>query len=311
MSISTDTVYHGQSLSNHPLVRLSRPFIIGGTSGAIAICCVQPIDMIKVRLQLYGEGTKGGVRPTPLSVAKDIVARGKFLDLYEGLSAGVLRQLVYGTARLGLFFSFEDALKKRAETNGSTYNFTQRALASLSAGGIAAFIGNPVEVALIRMQSDGLRPKAERAHYRSVFDALARIVKAEGIRALWIGSYPTIVRAMATNFGQLTFFSETKHQLEQHTNVSKVTRSVVASGVAGFFAALFSLPFDFVKTRMQRQAKTTDVRVSQGVFSTFVEVARTEGPLRFYRGFGTYVLRIAPYTVIALILTDQFKILWP
>lgn len=285
-----------QKLKHNLLFQKCQPFIVGGTSGCLAIICIQPIDIVKVRIQLYGEGTRSSSRPSPLSVAKDIVSKGGFLDLYSGLSAGLLRQLVYGTSRLGLFFTFEDLLKRRAQANDTTYGFTQRTAASLTAGGLGAFIGNPVEVALIRMQSDGLKPKVEQARYRSVFDALARIIRNEGVRTLWTGSYPTIVRAMSTNFGQLTFFSETKHQLQTRTDLSDKTQSLIASSVGGFFAAFFSLPFDLVKTRLQRQSKggAGQMRYS-GVADCFIKIAREEGLLRFYRGFGTYFLRIAPY----------------
>ena len=44
---------------------------------------------------------------------------------------------------------------------------------------------------------------------------------------------------MATNFGQLAFFSESKHQLSLHTALSEQNKSLVASAVAGFFAAFF------------------------------------------------------------------------
>lgn len=261
----------------------------------VATCCIQPIDMVKVRLQLLGEGAKGGPKPSAFSLARNMVAQDGFGSLYNGLSAGLLRQVVYGTSRLGLFFTFEDVLKTRAQANGYTYGFSQRALASLSAGGIGAFIGNPVEVALIRMQSDGLKPKAQRMNYRSVFHALSVVAKGEGLAGLWTGSYPTIVRAMAVNFGQLAFFSETKNQLNQHTKLSDQTKSVIASSVAGFFAAFFSLPFDFVKTRLQRQTKTDAVQY-KGLSDCFLRVAREEGLLRFYRGFGAYFMRIAPHT---------------
>ena len=297
MSVVAQEKPPGQRLLDNPIAQRLQPFVIGGSSGIIATSCIQPIDMIKVRLQLTGEGTRGGVRPTPFSVARDIVAKGRVLDLYDGLSAGLLRQVVYGTSRLGFFFTFEDLLKQRAERNGTTYGFSQRAFAGFTAGGLGAFIGNPVEVALIRMQSDGLKSLAERARYRSVFDALARIARSEGILALWSGSYPTIVRAMATNFGQLATFSEAKHQLQKRTNVSEQSRSVIASGVAGFFAALFSLPFDFVKTRLQRQTRRPDGTLQyRGLFDCFQKVAREEGMMRFYRGFGTYCLRIAPHS---------------
>ena len=145
------------------------------------------------------------------------------------------------------------------------------------------------------MQSDGLKPKDQRANYRSVFDALSRIAKSEGIFAWWSGASPTIIRAMSTNFGQLAFFSETKHQLEKHTGLSSKSRTVAASAIAGFFAAFFSLPFDMVKTRLQRGAADGALKY-KGFLDCAIKVARDEGPLRFYRGFGTYFLRIAPHS---------------
>lgn len=39
--------------------KTAEPFVLGGLSGIIATTVVQPIDMIKVRIQLAGEGVKG------------------------------------------------------------------------------------------------------------------------------------------------------------------------------------------------------------------------------------------------------------
>lgn len=273
-----------------PALKPVLPFLVGGTSGIVATICIQPIDMIKVRIQL-SEGAA-----TPVSVLRNVIAQGRILDLYDGLSAGLLRQVVYGTARLGLFFTFEDLLKQRAQKNGTTYGFLERASAGLAAGALGATIGNPAEVALIRMQSDGLQPANQRANYRSVFHALSSITRNEGVKALWSGAYPTIIRAMAVNFGQLAFFSESKHQLAK-TGLSEQSKTVAASGIAGFFAAFFSLPFDFTKSRLQSQRKTTDGVVRyKGMLDCFVKVAKEEGVLRFYKGFGTYFMRLAPHT---------------
>lgn len=272
-----------------------------------ATTAIQPIDMIKVRLQLAGEGVKTGPRPSPWSVARGILAAGKVGDLYTGLSAGLLRQAVYTTARLGIFDTFMGALKLRAEKAGHNNNnntaaaggvgFKERAVAGLSAGGLAACVGTPADLALIRMQSDGLKPMGERAHYRGVGDALMRITKAEGLGALWAGAAPTIARAMALNFGQLAFFSEAKGQLAARApELDPGVRTLAASAVAGFFASFFSLPFDFVKTRLQKQAKGANgAKAYKGMADCFARVAREEGLLRFYRGFGTYYVRIAPH----------------
>jgi len=260
-----------------------------------ATTCIQPIDMVKVRLQLAGEGVKTGPRPSPLQVTRDIIAQGRVTDLYTGLTAGLLRQAVYTTARLGFFDTFMGLLKTRAEAKGAKIGFRERAAAGLSAGGLAAMVGNPADLALIRMQSDGLKPVAARANYHSVVDALSRIAKTEGVYALWAGASPTVVRAMALNFGQLAFFSEAKTQLRARTQLSPMVQTLSASAVAGFFASFFSLPFDFVKTRLQKQGRGGGEKMYAGRGDCFRKVAREEGLLRFYRGFGTYYVRIAPH----------------
>ena len=76
--------------------------------------------------------------------------------------------------------------------------------------------------------------------------------------------------------------------------------TIAASGVAGFFASFFGLPFDFLKTRMQRGGSQY-----KGVLDCAMQAYRKEGPLRFYRGFWTYFFRIAPHTIITLIVADN------
>ena len=76
-----------------------------------------------------------------------------------------------------------------------------------------------------------------------------------------------------------------------------MSRRLAASGVAGFFASFLSLPFDFVKTRLQRQGarRVGEPKYYLGMRDCFRKVAKEEGLLRFYRGFGTYYVRIAPH----------------
>lgn len=311
MASSSVTSAHDttSSILHHPYTRAALPFINGGLAGMTATAVVQPIDMVKVRLQLAGEGVRTGPRPTAFSVTRDIVKAGRVLDLYTGLSAGLLRQAVYTTSRLGFFDTFMGILNRRAKAAERKVTFGERAAAGLAAGGIAAMIGNPADLSLIRMQSDGLKPLEARANYRSVVDALFRITKNEGITALWAGALPTVVRAMALNLGQLAFFSESKSQLKAHTNLSPRSQTFAASAIAGFFASFFSLPFDFIKTRLQKQQR--DPKTGQlpykGVLDCARKVARDEGLLRFYRGFGTYYVRIAPHALVAPTRSPTFN----
>jgi solute carrier family 25 oxoglutarate transporter 11 len=47
-----------------------------------------------------------------LAVASAIIKQDGFGSLYKGLSAGLLRQATYTTARLGIFQGLSDYLKK-------------------------------------------------------------------------------------------------------------------------------------------------------------------------------------------------------
>ncbi|KAH8154059.1 uncharacterized protein LAJ45_01826 [Morchella importuna] len=276
----------------------------------IATCVIQPVDMVKVRIQLAGNQ-----KVSPLKVTSDIIKQGKFLDLYSGLSAGLLRQAVYTTARMGFFGTFMNKISAKAKSEGRAVTFGERTLAALSAGGLGAILGNPADLALIRMQSDGMRPVAERKNYTSVLNALKRISASEGVKALWNGCLPTVARAMALNFGQLAFYSESKAQLAKYDfekvlgskKNAEVATGIAASAVAGFFASFFSLPFDFVKTRLQKQTKGPDGKLPyKGTLDCAMKVAKEEGLLRFYRGFGTYYVRIAPHAMLTVLFADWF-----
>ncbi|KAJ5328030.1 Mitochondrial carrier protein [Penicillium brevicompactum] len=296
-------------LLHHPWTRAALPFVNGGLAGMTATAVIQPVDMVKVRLQLAGEGARTGPKPSALGVTRNIIASGKVLDLYTGLSAGLLRQVFYTTARLGFFETFMKNLNAKAKAKDQQVTFAQRAAAGLTAGGIAAMIGNPADLALIRMQSDGLKAPEARANYRGAFDALGRIARAEGVAGLWAGATPTVVRAMALNMGQLTFFSEAKSQLRQHTTLSTTSQTFAASAIAGFFASFLSLPFDFIKTRLQKQQKDASGKLPyKGLFDCARKVAKEEGWLRFYRGFGTYYVRIAPHAMVTLIVADYLNL---
>merc|ERR1712093_574567 len=82
-----------------------------------------------------------------------------------------------------------------------------------------------------------------------------------------------------------------------------------ASAIAGIFASFFSLPFDFVKTQMQKQKPdpvTGELQFKSAV-DCAVQTMKSGGPLRFYAGFPTFYVRIAPHAMITLIAQDQLK----
>lgn len=74
-------------------------------------------------------------------------------------------QLTYSTARLGLFRVFSDKLKDLSNAADPTsppppLPLWKKAAAGLAAGGVAAAIGNPADLSLIRMQVDNTEYEA-------------------------------------------------------------------------------------------------------------------------------------------------------
>jgi len=260
--------------------------------------------MVKVRIQLLaGTAEAAG----PVTIASNMLKNEGFGAFYAGLSAGLTRQVVYTGARLGLFDKFVDAVK----TPGEKMSFAKNAGCALGAGGIAALIGNPADLALIRMQADSMKPAAERAGYSNVFSALSLIVKNEGPGGLMNGALPTMTRAMALNFGMLAFNASSKDMLSD-MGVTGAPLVFGASAIAGFFASAFSLPFDFVKTQMQKQKPdpVTGELMYKSALDCAAKTMAAGGPLRFYAGFPTFYVRIAPHAMITLIAQDNIKKFW-
>ena len=54
-----------------------------------------PLDVIKVRLQVQGEGALTGPRLNPFQMGRSIVSTDGFPGLFRGLTASLLRQGVY------------------------------------------------------------------------------------------------------------------------------------------------------------------------------------------------------------------------
>ena len=52
------------SSKNNSLAPVLQPFVCGGASAMLASCCIHPIDLAKVRLQLYNLSNSSN-RPPP------------------------------------------------------------------------------------------------------------------------------------------------------------------------------------------------------------------------------------------------------
>ncbi len=58
--------------STDKLLDSIQPFVIGGLSGMFATCIIQPVDMIKVTIQLKSEEAHGKGSISPFEVLREI-----------------------------------------------------------------------------------------------------------------------------------------------------------------------------------------------------------------------------------------------
>ncbi|CAI2722644.1 unnamed protein product [Schistosoma spindalis] len=283
-------------------------FVLGGTSGMCASVCVQPLDLVKNRMQMSGIGSATSGQRNSLQVLMSVIKNEGFFAIYSGLSAGLLRQATYSTARLGIYTNlFEQYTKRKKESP----NFFTKISIAVTAGICGAFIGTPAEICLIRMTSDGRLPPAERLNYSNVFNALTRIAREEGVLTLWRGAVPTMGRAAVVNGAQLATYSQAKQKLLEVGHFTDgLNVHIMASLLSGFTTSVFSLPIDIAKTRIQNM-KTIDGKPEyKNMGDVILRVIRNEGILSLWKGFTPYFLRIGPHTVLTFIFLEQLNRLY-
>lgn len=61
-----------------------QPFLIGGLSGMFATCIIQPVDMIKVSIQLKSEEGHGQGSISPFAIMKEIHEKEGIRGFYRG-----------------------------------------------------------------------------------------------------------------------------------------------------------------------------------------------------------------------------------
>lgn len=280
-------------------------FLFGGLSGMAATCFVQPLDLVKNRMQLSGMGGKAKEYKTSFHAISTILKNEGIFAMYTGLSAGLLRQATYTTTRLGVYtWLFENFSGK----DGTPPGFLAKAGLGMCAGVVGAFVGTPAEVALIRMTADGRLPLAERRNYKNVVEALLRITREEGILTLWRGAIPTMGRAMVVNAAQLASYSQAKqYLLSTKYFQDNIFCHFVSSMISGLVTTAASMPVDIAKTRIQNMKMIDGKPEFKGAGDVLIKVVRNEGFFALWKGFTPYYARLGPHTVLTFIFLEQLN----
>uniref|UniRef100_A0A8C1D2G9 Uncoupling protein 3 n=1 Tax=Cyprinus carpio carpio TaxID=630221 RepID=A0A8C1D2G9_CYPCA len=305
-------------------------FFGAGTAACFADLVTFPLDTAKVRLQIQGESTAAsgsavvkyrGVFGTIATMVRTEGAR----SLYNGLVAGLQRQMSFASVRIGLY----DSMKQFYNRGSENANIVTRLMAGCTTGAMAVAFAQPTDVVKVRFQaqvcqSDGLK------RYNGTMDAYRTIARDEGVRGLWKGCMPNITRNAIVNCAELVTYDIIKELILKYDLMTgmKPTNPMLllwlfvcscclihmpsldnlpchftAAFGAGFCTTIVASPVDVVKTRFMNS--------TAGQYSSALNCALTmltkEGPKAFYKGFVPSFLRLGSWNIVMFVSYEQIK----
>ena len=152
--------------------------IAAGTGSCIGEIVTLPLDTIKVRMQLFQ-----GKYNSTLHCAKTIYAEEGLATFWNGLTAGLLRQAVYGTLRIAMF---DVGINYLASSKGEDkITLLDRGALGILTGGLAMTIANPTDVVKVRFQAAMKSAGSGPPKYTNVFQAFPKIYAEEGLMGFY------------------------------------------------------------------------------------------------------------------------------
>nr|GLL30646.1 mitochondrial substrate carrier family protein ucpB isoform X1 [Ipomoea trifida] len=270
-----------------------------GTSGisvAAATAITHPLDVLKVRLQMQLVGQRGPL--TGMGKLSAHVVRNEGLgSLYRGLSPALMRSILYGGLRLGLY----EPSKYVAEMAFDSSNILMKIGSGAFSGAVATALTNPVEVLKVRLQ---MNTKSNRGPIRE----LQKIASREGVLALWKGVGPAMARAAALTASQLATYDESKRVFLKWTSLEEgLYLHLISSTIAGTVSTLITAPMDMVKTRLMLQRESNSAGMYKSGLHCAYQVLLTEGPRGLYKGGLAIFARLGPQTMITFIICEKLR----
>ncbi|CAO1621451.1 unnamed protein product [Parajaminaea phylloscopi] len=163
----------------------------GGTAGGCQVVFTNPLEIVKIRLQVAGELAK--------SEGADRVARGAMhhvrqlglLGLYKGASACLLRDIPFSA----IYFPAYAHLKKdvfHEGLRGKKLSFGEMLASAAIAGMPAAFLTTPADCIKTRLQVEARKGQTS---YKGIVDCFTKVLAEEGPKALFKGSLARVLRS--------------------------------------------------------------------------------------------------------------------
>ncbi|KAK3832098.1 MAG: mitochondrial carrier domain-containing protein [Linnemannia elongata] len=169
-------------------ISFTAELIAGGVAGGSQVVFTNPLEIVKIRLQVAGEAAKSLDAPRPGAVA--IVRNLGIIGLYKGASACLLRDIPFSA----IYFPVYAHLKKDVFKEGPDHRLaiSELLIAGAAAGMPAAYFTTPADVIKTRLQVEA---KKGQSSYNGIRDAARKIYAEEGFRAFFKGGPARIFRS--------------------------------------------------------------------------------------------------------------------
>ncbi|KAI9205806.1 mitochondrial carrier domain-containing protein [Polychytrium aggregatum] len=157
--------------------------VAGATAGFCQVIATNPMEMVKIQMQLAGANTAPGL---PKPSAGDIVRQLGLRGLYKGTAACLARDVPFSI----VFFPTLAVLKSLGSGPSGTPSFGVVFGSGIAAGMIAAAAVTPMDVVKTRLQAI---PRPGDPVYKGMAHCYREIIKNEGFSALFRGVVPRML----------------------------------------------------------------------------------------------------------------------
>jgi solute carrier family 25 folate transporter 32 len=176
-------------------------------------------------------------------------------------------------------------------------------LSAVSSGAIANTITNPIWVIRTRLQTQEHVNRSPE--YLGTFDAARKILKREGVLALYKGMVPSMWGLVHVAV-QFPMYEKFKVLANIHPDdnadslsVDHALRLIVASSASKLLASLTTYPLEVVRTRMQVQRSDGKTPLHyKTVMGSLRTIIKEEGVRGLYMGLQTNLIRVVPACAI-------------
>ena len=167
--------------------------LAGGSAGACQVIFTNPLEIVKIRLQIQGEAARAALRDGEQFKKRSavwIVRHLGLAGLYKGASACLLRDVPFSA----IYFPTYNHLKRGmfGESPTKKLGIFQLLTAGAIAGMPAAYLTTPCDVIKTRLQVEARKGDTT---YTSLRDCAQKVFKEEGFKAFFKGGPARVLRS--------------------------------------------------------------------------------------------------------------------